>query len=69
MKKVNSKINIECEEILRELVMKHPCLHPESKEFDIWDNEEAAEIVADLIEKIRYSDVIELEAKSKDWGK
>ncbi len=54
----------DCEEIIKTLLQKHHCLLT-----DVWDNDDAAEIVADLIILIRRSHEIEIAWQQEDWGK
>lgn len=65
----NYTIKDECEEIFRVLVAKHACLQLASLKFDQWSNEDACEIVADLIKAIEYSTYIRREHFLNDWGK
>lgn len=63
------QLDRECSEILRELIVKHGFLQPASREFDVWNSDDASEVVADLIEAIKYSEIIETAHNENDWGK
>jgi hypothetical protein len=64
-----SELQKECESILKTLIKKHECLCPENKVFGVFDAGDAMNIVADLVEKIQYSDDISFAMKLSDWGK
>lgn len=59
----------ECEVILRSLISKHAFLQPANELFDVWDANNAKEVVADLIEMINKSSDIEDAHNERDWGK
>lgn len=64
-----SNLEKECAEILRKIMVKHQFLNPESVSFDCWSSEDAEELVADLVEAIKYSSEIEHATSMNDWGK
>jgi hypothetical protein len=59
----------QCEHILRRLIASHAFLQPNNKKFDVWDNNDAAEVLADLIQFINHSDAIDEAHRRSDWGK
>lgn len=66
---VSMNLKEECTELVRKLMVKHKCLQPENQDFDIWDANDAKEIVADLVQGIKESYEIDLAHTKKDWGK
>lgn len=58
----------ECAEILEFMVKRYKFLHPNSPTCDQWSRTDAANAIADLVAKLKYSDVIE-ENCNKGWGK
>lgn len=59
----------ECVALVRKLMAKHAFLQPANRDFDVWDKDDAAEVLADLIEEIKYSSEINLAHNGNDWGK
>lgn len=60
----------ECTEIVRKLIAKHAFLQPDTEAFDVWDKSDAVEVLADLINLIKYSDEIaEAHHNETEFGK
>lgn len=64
-----SRIEQECEEILRKLIANNAFLQPANPNFDIWDAQDAKKVLADLIIEINSSNEIQDAHSKKDWGK
>jgi hypothetical protein len=65
----NSKIEAECEEILRTLVYKYGFLHPQCEFFGRFDQAAAVEVVDAIIKMIKNNPEIMRQARINDWGK
>lgn len=63
------KVEVECAEILRSLITKYEFLSPQRKNFGVWGSEEAKEVLADLTDKIKYSQAIEDAQAKLNWRK
>jgi len=66
---LEQELRTECVEKLRKLIAKYGFLQLENKTFDAWDNNDAAEVVADLIKMINSSSAIAEAHFKYDWGK
>ncbi len=64
-----SNLEKACDILLRKLVKKHDFLHPHSPHHDVWGNEEARTVVADLVDWIRYNNDIYTAIEKNEWGK
>lgn len=63
------KLDQECNEILRKIICKYKFLQPANKDFDCWDNNDAANVIADLIIELNKSEIIQDAHNEIDWGK
>ena len=66
---MSDELKQACADILDQLMKKHGCIQVECKDFGIFNESDAMELVADLIEMIQYSEEIEEASKSIDFGK
>jgi len=61
--------NKEAAEILMKLMSCHGFLQLDNKTYDVWSNQEAAEVVADLIILLNSAGAIQEAHTKLDWGK